>query len=150
MSPETTIFDPSPILFFGRAHTEGDVVVYLPDDKVLMTGDMLTAGLPYMGDGYVNDWIATLERLKSLDFDWIVPGHGDPYQDRERIDHLQAYFRDLWAQAVSLHGRGVTAEDAAAQIDLTAHAENFRGISGPGANPIAVVRIFELLDGVDD
>ena len=58
--------------FFGRAHTEGDVIVYLPDDRVIITGDMLTGGLPYMGDGYVNEWIETLDRVKALDFDWII------------------------------------------------------------------------------
>ena len=67
---------------FGRGHTEGDVVVHLPDDGVIITGDLLTDGLPYMGDGYVNEWIETLEHVKSLDFDWIVPGHGAPYQNR--------------------------------------------------------------------
>ncbi len=133
--------------FFGRAHTEGDVIVYLPDDRVIITGDMLTGGLPYMGDGYVNEWIETLDRVKALDFDWIIPGHGAPYRERERIDHLQAYLRDLWDQSVALHGQGVSAEDAAGRIDLTAHADNFGGISGPGANPVAVLRIFELLDG---
>ena len=133
--------------FFGRAHTEGDVIVYLPDDRVIITGDMLTGGLPYMGDGYVNEWIETLDRVKALDFDWIIPGHGAPYRERERIDHLQAYLRDLWDQSVALHGEGVSPEDAAGRIDLTAHADNFDGISGPGANPVAVLRIFELLDG---
>ncbi|WP_419943153.1 MBL fold metallo-hydrolase [Candidatus Palauibacter sp.] len=133
--------------FFGRAHTEGDVIVYLPGDRVIISGDMLTGGLPYMGDGYVNEWVETLERVKALDFDWIIPGHGAPYQERERIDHLQAYLLDLWDQSVALHGQGVNAEDAAARIDLTAHAANFGGISGPGANPVAVLRIFELLDG---
>ncbi|MXW66608.1 MAG: MBL fold metallo-hydrolase, partial [Gemmatimonadales bacterium] len=133
--------------FFGRAHTEGDVIVYLPDDRVIITGDMLTAGLPYMGDGYVNEWVETLDRLKALDFDWIIPGHGEPYRERERIDHLQAYLQDLWDQSVVLHGQGVSAEDAAARIDLTAHADNFGGIASPGANPVAVLRIFELLDG---
>ena len=133
--------------FFGRAHTEGDVIVYLPDDRVIITGDMLTAGLPYMGDGYVNEWIDTLERVKALDFDWIIPGHGEPYRERERIDHLQAYLRDLWDQSVALHGAGVSPEDAAARIDLTSHADNFGGIASPGANPTAVLRIFELLDG---
>ena len=133
--------------FFGRAHTEGDVIVYLPDDRVIITGDMLTAGLPYMGDGYVNEWVETLDRLKALDFDWIIPGHGEPYRERERIDHLQAYLQDLWDQSVALHGQGVSAEDAAARIDLTAHADNFGGIASPGANPVAVLRIFELLDG---
>ena len=133
--------------FFGRAHTEGDVIVYLPDDRVIITGDMLTGGLPYMGDGYVNEWIETLDRVKALDFDWIIPGHGAPYRERERIDHLQAYLRDLWDQSVALHGQGVSAEDAAGRIDLTAHADHFGGIGGPGANPVAVLRIFELLDG---
>ena len=133
--------------FFGRAHTEGDVIVYLPNDRVIITGDMLTGGLPYMGDGYVNEWIETLDRVKALDFDWIIPGHGAPYRERERIDHLQAYLRDLWDQSVALHGEGVSPEDAADRIDLTAHADNFDGISGPGANPVAVLRIFELLDG---
>lgn len=134
-------------LFFGRAHTEGDVVVYLPDDGVLLTGDMLTAGLPYMGDGFVHEWIDTLERLKTLDFEWIIPGHGPPYQDRARIDHLQDYLRDLWNQTVSFHERGQSADEALAAIDLTAHADHFDGITGTGANPAAVRRIYDLLDG---
>lgn len=134
-------------LFFGRGHTEGDVVVHLPDDGVLISGDLITAGIPYMGDGFVDEWIEALEHLKSLEFDWIVPGHGGAYQDRDRIGHLQAYFRDLWDQAVALHGRGVPAEEAATRIDLTAHAEHFPGIGGPGVTPVAVVRIYELLDG---
>ena len=133
--------------FLGRAHTEGDVIVYLPDDRVIITGDMLTGGLPYMGDGYVDEWIETLERVKALDFDWIIPGHGAPYRERERIDHLQAYLRDLWDQSVALHAEGVSAEDAATRVDLTAHADNFDGIIGAGVNPVVVLRIFELLDG---
>ncbi|MDX1578098.1 MAG: MBL fold metallo-hydrolase [Gemmatimonadota bacterium] len=131
-------------LFFGRGHTEGDVVVHLPDDGVLVTGDLLTAGLPYMGDGFVNEWIDTLEHLKSLDFDWIIPGHGDPYADRERIDHLQAYLRDLWNQTVSYHERGASVEEAIEGIDLSAHEDRFQGATD--VNPIAVRRIFELLD----
>lgn len=134
------------LLFFGRGHTEGDVVVHLPGDGVLITGDLITAGLPYMGDGFVDEWVDTLEHLKSLEFQWIIPGHGAAYQDRQRIDALQAYLRDLWGQASALHGQGVSPEDAAARIDLTSHAERFPGISGPGANPVAVLRIYELLD----
>ena len=134
-------------LFFGRGHTEGDVVVHLPDDGVVITGDLLTAGIPYMGDGFVDEWIETLEQLKSLDFDWIIPGHGPPYQDRQRIDHVQAYFRDFLEQGRALHAAGVAAEDAAGQMDMTAHAENFPQITGPGVQPVAVLRLFELLDG---
>jgi len=133
-------------LFFGRGHTSGDVVVYLPDDRVLISGDLITAGIPYMGDGYVDEWPDTLEHLESLDFDWIVPGHGAAFRDRARIGYLQAYFRDLWAQASALHDAGVPPEDAAARIDLTSHAEHLPGITGPGAPATAVVRIYELLD----
>lgn len=133
-------------LFFGRGHTEGDVVVHLPNDGVLITGDLITAGVPYMGDGFVEEWIDTLEHLKSLEFEWIVPGHGLPYQDRDRIGHLQDYFRDFLAQGRTLHASGVSAEDAAARIDMSAHAEHFGGISGPGVSPTGVIRLFELLD----
>ena len=133
-------------LFFGRGHTEGDVVVHLPDDGVLITGDLLTAGIPYMGDGFVEEWIETLEHLKSLDFEWIIPGHGPPYQDRERISHLQAYFRDFLEQARTLHAAGVPANEAATRMDMTAHAANFPGITGPGVGAVGVVRLFELLD----
>ncbi|MFV1989006.1 MAG: MBL fold metallo-hydrolase [Gemmatimonadota bacterium] len=133
-------------LFFGRGHTEGDVVVYLPNERVLISGDLITAGVPYMGDGFVEDWIETLEHLKSLDFDWIVPGHGMPYQDPDRVGYLQDYFRDFLAQGRALHAAGVSAEDAAARIDMTAHAEHFGGITGPGVSPFGVVRLFELLD----
>jgi cyclase len=133
-------------LFFGRGHTNGDVVVYLPDDRVLISGDLITAGIPYMGDGFVDEWPDTLEHLKSLDFDWIVPGHGAAFQDRARIGYLQAYLRDLWTQASALHAAGIPAVDAAARIDLTSHAEHFPGINGPGAPATAVVRIYELLD----
>jgi cyclase len=136
-------------LFFGRGHTEGDVVVHLPNDGVLITGDLITAGVPYMGDGFVEEWIDTLEHLKSLEFEWIIPGHGMPYQDRARIDHLQAYFRDFLAQARELHAQGLSAEDAAARVDMSAHAERFPGISGPGVSPTGVVRLFELLDARD-
>ncbi len=134
-------------LFFGRGHTEGDVVVFLPRERVLISGDLITEGIPYMGDGFVDEWIDTLEHLKSLDFDWIVPGHGMPYRDRARIDHLQAYFRDFWNQAVSFHERGVPAESAAARIDMAAHATHFPGITSPGVSPVAVIRIYEVLDG---
>lgn len=133
--------------FFGRGHTGGDVVVYLPGEKVLVSGDLITAGLPYMGDAYVPEWIETLEAMKALDFDVILPGHGAAFEDASKIDHLKAYLGDLWAEASALHEAGVSVEEAAAKIDMTAHAEHFSGISGAGVSDHAVARIYELLDG---
>lgn len=133
-------------LFFGRGHTEGDVVVHLPRERVLITGDLVTGGIPYMGDGFVDEWIETLEHLKSLDFEWIVPGHGMPFRDPARIGHLQDFLRDLWNQTVEFHERGLPAEDAAARIDMRSHADHF-DVQEAGVPLITVTRIYELLDG---
>ena len=55
------------LLHFGRAHTGGDVVIFLPEEKVAFTGDMMLPGLSYMGDGHVDEWPDSLEGLKGLD-----------------------------------------------------------------------------------
>lgn len=131
--------------FFGRGHTGGDVVVLLPKERVLCTGDLLTAGLSYAGDAFVNEWIATLEAVKALDFETVIPGHGEPFTGKERIEHFQRYLKDLWTQAVRLRAAGVPAEEAAQRIDLSAHRAVYPQIQGPGVDPRAVVRIYELL-----
>ena len=134
------------LLFFGRGHTGGDVVVHLPRERVLITGDLLLPGLPYMGDGYLDEWDDTLEHLKSLDFDWVLPGHGNPFQDRERITYQQEYMRELQARAAELHAQGMSYEEAAQRIDMSDHAENYPQVSGSGVPAVTVQRIFELLD----
>ena len=135
------------LLFFGPGHTGGDVVVHLPGDRVLITGDLLPAALPYMGDGFVVDWVETLEHLKGLDFAVVLPGHGLPFRERERIDWLQEYMGDLWTRASDARARGLTSEEAAARIDMTDHAEHYPSITAPGVPPVATLRIWELLEG---
>ena len=135
------------LLFFGRGHTGGDVVVYLPEERIVATGDLLVPGLPYMGDGYLEEWIETLEHVKGLEFDWVLPGHGSPFEGTDRISFLQDYMRDLLARATALHGQGLTFEEAATRIDMTDHADHYPGVTEPGVPPITVQRIFELLDG---
>ena len=66
------------LLYLGRAHTEGDVFVYLPREKVVVTGDAVIAWTPFMGDGYPEDWGRTLARLEQLDFTTMLMGHGEP------------------------------------------------------------------------
>lgn len=134
------------LLHFGRAHTGGDVVVYLPREKVVFTGDMMLPGLAYMGDGHVDEWPDSLEGLKALDFDHWLPGHGPIMRGKELIGHFQAYLRDLWDRAAELSRREVGWEEAARRIDMTDHSRNFRQIAGPGADPRAVRRIYQLLE----
>lgn len=68
---------------FGHAHTSGDVFVYFPEHRTLATGDAFTVGpatpqlIDYPGGGSAKAWTATLDRALQLDFDAVVPGHGD-------------------------------------------------------------------------
>lgn len=133
------------IIHLGRGHTAGDVVVFLPEERLLMTGDLFYGGIPYMGTAYLSDWADTLERMKELDFEMVLPGHGGVVTDRQQIDRLQAYMRDLWAQIQEMHAAGVPAEEAAARIDLRAHGDNFAAARRLGADVDAVVRGYELL-----
>jgi cyclase len=135
------------IRFIGRAHTGGDVVVYLPKEKVVMTGDMMVgAGISNMSDAYVNEWVSTLDNLKKIDFETILPGHGEAFTDKAKIDYWQAYLRDVWTEVGKLKQQGVSAEDAAKRADLTKHKDHFPTINGPGLPLIAVNRIYQLLD----
>ena len=135
------------ILFLGRGHTGGDVVVHLPREGILITGDLISSRLSYMGNGYFLEWVETLEHLKSLEFDRIIPGHGEPFHDRSRIDCLQSYLRDFWERVQTLHEAGVSAEEAAERIDMRDHAEHYPQIQSVGVDSHAAVRAYELLDG---
>ena len=64
------------LVHLGRAHTAGDVVVYLPKERIIGTGDLFNGYIGYMGDAYVDEWAETLGRLAELDFETVVPGHG--------------------------------------------------------------------------
>ena len=133
------------VIFCGRAHTGGDVVVYLPADRLVYTGDMAFQGPSFLGDGYVDEWPDTLMKLKELDVDMYVPGHGPPFTDPERLDIVAAYYRDLWKQVVAARADGANAGAAAAQVDLTSYADTL-GIRRPGTDAQTVARIYRLLD----
>lgn len=64
-------------LFLGRGDTDHDVVVHLPKDKVVVTGDMVVAPFPYGFSTQPVEWIATMGKVAELDFDHLIPGHGD-------------------------------------------------------------------------
>ena len=134
------------LLHFGRAHTGGDVVVYLPQERIAFTGDMMLPGLAYMGDGHVDEWPAALEGLKNLNFDAWLPGHGPVMRDKSQISNFQEYLLDLWLKAEGMHSRSAGWEEAAGRLDMTNHSANFPQIQGPGVDPRAIRRIFELLD----
>ena len=111
-----------------------------------MTGDFLTSGLSNMSDSYPQEWAASLDALKKLDFETVLPGHGEAFTDKAKIDYFQAYLRDVWAETSRLKKEGVSAEEAAKRVDMTKHKGHLP-IQAPGIPPIAATRIYELLDG---
>ena len=133
------------VIFCGRAHTGGDVVVYLPADKLVYTGDMAFSGPSFLGDGHVDEWPDTLMKLKELEVDLYVPGHGPPFTDSGRLDLVADYYRDLWDQVVTARADGANAGEATTRVDLTSYADTL-GIRRPGTDPLAVARIYQLLD----
>ena len=135
------------IIFLGRAHTGGDVVVYFPQDKLVFTGDIAFGGPSFLGDGFVDEWPQTMENLKALDFDIFVPGHGPPVTDLGRIDLVQEYYRDLWKKTAAKHAEGVSAEEAARTIDMTNHTKI--PVQRVGVDPLAVQRMYYRLENPD-
>jgi glyoxylase-like metal-dependent hydrolase (beta-lactamase superfamily II) len=134
------------LLFLGRGHTAGDVVAFLPRERILCSGDFFNGYIGYMGDAYVDEWAESLGRLAGLDFETVIPGHGATFTGKGRIVLVQACLRDLWRQTVDLRRAGVPADEAAPRIDLRAHAVHFPPLAERGFNPTAVRRIYEVLD----
>ncbi len=108
---------PIELLHLGRGHTGGDVVVLLPNERVVFTGDLVLAGGAYIGDAYVDEWLQTLDRFEELEFDLILPGHGEAFSDMAQVDALRAFLSDFWDQAVNARDQGLSAEEAISTIE---------------------------------
>ena len=134
------------VLHLGRGHTAGDTVVYLPKERLVCTGDLFNGYIGYMGDAYVDEWADTLGSLAELDFEIVVAGHGKPFRGKEALPAVQACLRDLWRQAVSYKTSGLSVAEAASRIDLTAHAGRFPRLAEKGFEPLAVERIYAVID----
>jgi len=90
------------LMQLGRGHTKGDTVAWLPQQKILFSGDLVEYGATaYAGDAYFNDWPATLDKVEALGATAIVPGRGaaltDPAMCRDGIATTRAFIRDLFA-----------------------------------------------------
>jgi cyclase len=83
------------LLFLGRAHTAGDVVAYIPSERVIATGDLMHGLLPYMGDGFPDEWPATLRALEALEFDRVIPGHGSVQEGKSVLAEFRGYVEEV-------------------------------------------------------
>jgi glyoxylase-like metal-dependent hydrolase (beta-lactamase superfamily II) len=111
----------------GRGHTKGDTVVWLPQQKILFSGDLVEADAAcYTGDAYLADWPATLDKLAALKPEKLIPGRGPALLNPDQVQRGLAYTRDFVS---TLYG---SAREAVAQgMDLAACMTHTRKAMDP-------------------
>lgn len=137
---------PIELLHLGRGHTGGDVVVLLPNERVVFTGDLVLAGAAYIGDGYVDEWLDTLDRFEELEFDLVLPGHGATFSDMTQIDALRQFLSDFWNQASAAHEQGLSPEEAIAEIEW----QGFLAAAPDALKIHCVQTAYSRMDGAGD
>ena len=107
----------------GPAHTEGDLLAYVPDTKTVYTGDILFIyGTPIVWAGPFANWISACNRIIELDVDTVVPGHG-PVTDKQGAQMVKDYLEFVHQEASARHAAGMSAHDAVYDIDLGEFAD---------------------------
>jgi len=102
----------------GPAHTNGDVLVHVPSDKVVFTGDILfIEGHPILWAGPVKNWINACDRIISMEVDFVVPGHG-PVTDNRGVKAVRDYLIYIDTESRKRFESGMSALEAAKEIDL--------------------------------
>ena len=102
----------------GPAHTQGDVLVHVPADRTVFTGDILfIGGTPIVWEGPIDNWIAACDRILAMDVETIVPGHG-PITDKQGVRDVQRYLAFVKTEAAKRFEAGLSVEEAARDIAL--------------------------------
>ena len=156
VTPSTLTYDTSMVihqgdreihlLHWGNAHTRGDTVIYLPKERVVITGDLLTNGIPNVRSGYPIEWIDTLNAIDKLAWDNAIPGHGNVQQGKAQLESLTAYFKDVVASVRDCVAKGMTLEQAQKSIDLSKHKAAFPNFDS-GGNTSAIERAWTEVTG---
>lgn len=143
------------ILYLGRAHTAADLVVHLPAENILVSGDLIVWPVPLFGStSFPIDYIATLEKLLTLKPALIVPGHGPVLRDDRYARQMLALLQAIESQVRAAVARGETLEAARKSVNLETFRTSFAGdsalkvllfnsyVAGPG-----VARAYQQISG---
>lgn len=100
----------------GIAHTWGDLMVYLPEHKILFAGDIAVFRMtPWTHNGNVTEWLKVIDKIMAMDIETIVPGHG-PIGTKKDLAETREYFVFLQREARKRFDAGMSAGKAAADI----------------------------------
>ena len=104
------------LIYVAPSHTEGSTLVYLPERKILFTGDVLFTDFhPFMGDSDVAGWVKTLDFILALDVTTIIPGHG-PISGKKDIKEMKEYILTFDKKARELSAKSKDADYIAAEL----------------------------------
>jgi glyoxylase-like metal-dependent hydrolase (beta-lactamase superfamily II) len=115
------------ILHLGLGNAPGDLVLWLPKEHILASGDLVVHPVPYGFGSFPKEWIATLDKLAAFDFDLLVPGHGAIQRDSAYIRRLQALLTEVRRQVGVSVAQGFDLETTRDVLDLDAFIDEFAG-----------------------
>jgi glyoxylase-like metal-dependent hydrolase (beta-lactamase superfamily II) len=116
------------LLVLGRGHTDGDVYTYLPKEKVVVTGDAVIDWMPFLNDGYPEEWVQTLTALEKVDFTHMILGHGE-VATKEHLTFFKGYLTDLIAAVKKAAADGGTLDEMQKVIPDQLATKYERGMS---------------------
>ena len=136
------------VLFLGRAHTGGDLHVYLPKQKILfMSEAYLNRVFPAMRSAYPSEWVGVVDKALKMDVTTYVPGHGfvePPAASREELQNYRKALTAVIAEVKRLHAAGVSVDEAIKQANF---GEYQQWKLHESQRPIAIRKIYDELDG---
>ncbi|MBX7151912.1 MBL fold metallo-hydrolase [bacterium] len=118
------------IKHMGLGNTAGDAVIFLPKEKILITGDILVYPTPYLCSGYPSEWNGTLQRMAALGPVQIVPGHGEILNDMSYLNQIVRLLTTTVSEVRRVFyklGNGAQLEDVQKTMDLAAIRKEFAG-----------------------
>jgi glyoxylase-like metal-dependent hydrolase (beta-lactamase superfamily II) len=101
--------------------------VWLPKQRVLVTGEIVILPFPYGFESYPAEWLKTLAKVRAFDFATLIPGHGMPQTDRAQIDKIVAALTHVREQVAPLVAQGLSLEEIQKKVDMSADARAFCG-----------------------
>lgn len=136
------------VAFLGRAHTGGDLAVYLPKQRLLFMSEIyLNRVFPAMRSAYPSEWVKTIDRALAMDVDRYVAGHGfieEPKVAREELIEFRKALEAVIAEVTRLHRLGLSVDDAIAKANWGPYADWYLREQQA---PIAVRKVYEELEG---
>ena len=137
------------VLHFGSAHTKGDSVLFVPQDRIAYLSEVFfNEEFPNMAGGYGVSWVKALDALKALDADIFIPGHGpipdDPKQTRAALDRARQILVDARAGIQNEIARGATEDQAVAAVKLDQYSKLYAFM---GQREVVLRRIYRELKG---